>query len=55
VRVVAFNVAEGWARDVTDAIAAMLLDAALVRGRVLSQSAREFVERVTGQALTVVV
>jgi hypothetical protein len=55
VRVVAFNLAEGWARDVTDEIATRLLDAALVQGRVLGASAGEFVERVTGQAVTVAV
>jgi hypothetical protein len=40
---------------VTDEIAAMLLDAALVQGRMLSTPAREFVERVTGRTVTVVV
>jgi hypothetical protein len=54
-RVVAFNTDEGWSRDVTDEVAAKLLDAALVQGRALSASAREFVERVTGRSLTVVV
>jgi len=45
VRVVAFNIAEGWSRDVTEDVA----DALLVReGRQgdLSESAKKFVERV---------
>jgi hypothetical protein len=43
VRVVAFNTARGWARDVTDDIAREIVDTC----RPLSASARDFVERVT--------
>lgn len=53
-RVVAFNTAEGWSRDVTEEITARLLDLN-AQGRMLGASARDFVERVTGQAVTVVV
>jgi hypothetical protein len=42
-RVVAFNIAEGWARDVTHEVATRLLE--LSADRVLSASARDFVER----------
>jgi hypothetical protein len=54
VRVVAFNAAREWSRDVTHEIATKLLD--LNRnGVALSAAAREFVERVTGQSATAVV
>jgi hypothetical protein len=46
VRVVAFNLAEGWCRDVTEDIAKDILDYALRKAEQLSQSAQEFVERV---------
>ncbi len=52
-RVVAFNVAEGWAHDVSNEIANRLLDLS-AEGWMLSASAQEFVERVTGRAVTVV-
>ena len=42
-RVVAFNTAEGWSRDVTEEIAARLLDLK-TQGRMLGASARDFVE-----------
>jgi hypothetical protein len=45
IRVVAFNTAEGWSRDVTDDIARALLDRE-AREADLSESARRFVERV---------
>jgi hypothetical protein len=45
VRVVAFNTAEEWSRDVTDDIARALLDRE-AREADLSESARRFVERV---------
>ena len=53
VRVVAFNTHEGWSRDVTEEIALKLLDLSR-EGRVLGAAAREFVERVTGKAPTVI-
>ena len=48
VRVVAFNIHEGWSRDVTEEIALKLLDLS-GEGRMLCATAREFVERVTGK------
>jgi len=47
-RVVAFNIAEGWSRDVTEAIAQAVLE----RGRSenhFSKAAKEFVERTLGE------
>jgi hypothetical protein len=54
VRIVAFNSAEGWSRDVTEDIALKLLDLSR-QGRVLGAAAREFVERITGQTATAIV
>ena len=45
VRVVAFNTAEGWSRDVTEDIARALLEREAREGD-LSESAKNFVERV---------
>ena len=45
VRVVAFNTAEGWSRDVTEDVADALLDRE-ARQADLSESAKKFVERV---------
>jgi hypothetical protein len=45
VRVVAFNTAEGWSRDVTEDIARALLEQEAREGD-LSESAKTFVERV---------
>jgi hypothetical protein len=53
-RVVAFNTREGWARDVTEAVAQLILDLNR-QGVSLSAVAREFVERVTGESPTVAV
>ena len=44
-RVVAFNTAEGWARE---DIAQLVIEAARVRNKNLSESARRFYERHTG-------
>jgi hypothetical protein len=49
VRVVAFNTAEGWSRDVTEDIARAMLDRE-AREADLSESARRFVERVLDTA-----
>jgi hypothetical protein len=54
VRVVAFNTDEGWSRDVSQEIAAKLLDLH-DQGRLLGEAARDFVERVTGRTVSVVV
>ena len=50
IRVVAFNTAEGWSRDVTEDIARMLLDREAKEGD-LSESARRFVEQVLDIAM----
>jgi hypothetical protein len=50
VRVVAFNVAEGWARDVTQEIAQAVFELGR-RENSFSPSAREFVERTLHIAL----
>ena len=50
VRVVAFNIAEGWSRDVTDDIAQAVIE----RGRSenhFSKVAKEFVERTLGESV----
>lgn len=54
IRIVAFNSAEGWSKDVTEDIALKVLDLSR-QGRVLGAAAREFVERITGQTATVIV
>jgi hypothetical protein len=48
-RVVAFNTAEGWARDVTEDVAREVLARAIKDGKTLSVSVRDFIERKTGQ------
>ena len=48
VRVVAFNTAEGWSRDVTEDIAREILDLAQRRAEPLSKAAQAFVEWATG-------
>jgi len=50
VRVIAFNTAEGWSRDVTGEIAEALLDREASDGD-LSQSARVFVGRLLNSAI----
>jgi len=49
IRVVAFNTAEGWFRDVTEDIAEALLERDASEGD-LSESAKTFVERVLDTA-----
>ena len=48
VRVIAFNTAEGWARDVTEDVARAVLSRADSEGRSIGKVAREFLERVLG-------
>ena len=48
VRVVAFNIAEGWSRDVTEDIAQAVIELGR-RENFVSKSAKEFVERTLGQ------
>jgi hypothetical protein len=50
VRVVAFNIAEGWSRDVTEEIAEAVLERGETEGH-LSESAKKFVECVLGEIL----
>jgi hypothetical protein len=50
-RVVAFNTAEGWSRDVTADIAHEMLEVALRSGEPVTRSARDFIERVTNEEL----
>jgi hypothetical protein len=47
-RVVAFNTAEGWARDVTEDIAWAVLTLANRDNRSIGKSAQEFLERTIG-------
>jgi hypothetical protein len=49
VRVVAFNTAEGWSRDITEDIGREILDRAARAYEPLSQSAHSFVEWATGE------
>jgi hypothetical protein len=49
VRVVAFNIAEGWSRDVTEDIAGAVLERVESEGH-LSEPAKKFVECVLGLA-----
>ena len=48
VRVVAFNTAEGWARDVTEDIARAALSKAQSEHRSIARFAQEFLERTLG-------
>lgn len=50
-RIIVFNTGEGWSRDDTVDIGFKILEIAHA-GRPLGASAREFVERTTGHALT---
>jgi hypothetical protein len=50
VRVVAFNIAEGWSRDVTEEIAKAVIERGETEG-LLSESAKKFVECVLGEIL----
>ena len=47
-RVVAFNIAEGWARDVTEDIARAALSKAQSEHRSIARFAQEFLERTLG-------
>jgi hypothetical protein len=48
-RVIAFNTAEGWSRDVTEDIARAVLDRADSEDRSIGEAAQDFVERVLGK------
>jgi hypothetical protein len=47
-RVIAFNVAEGWARDATEDIAHAVLDRARGHNRPIAGAAQEFLEKTLG-------
>ena len=49
VRVIAFNISEGWARDATEDIANDIMHQALRKAEQLSRPAQEFVERALKQ------
>jgi len=51
VRVVAFNTAEGWARDVTRDTARAVIEEARRRGTLLHGAVVDFVERTTGEII----
>jgi hypothetical protein len=48
-KIAAFNLDEGWARDVTEDIARAVIATAAAEHRRLGRSAAEFVERATGK------
>jgi len=48
-RVVALNLAEGWAHDVSEDVARIVLQQALAAGRALPEATREFIEQQTGE------
>ena len=50
VRIIAFNVSEGWSRDVSDRVARELLNRAAKEDKPLSRAARRFVEFHLGEA-----
>jgi len=52
VRVAAFNLSEGWARDVSREVAQELLDRARLERRELADAVRDFVEIHTGEDAT---
>ena len=47
-RVIAFNTAEGWSRDVTEDIARLVADRVSSEQRTLLKSTQEFLQRVLG-------
>ena len=51
IRVVAFNTAEGWSRDVTENIARAVLDRARKEDRPIGKGAQEFLEHSLGVAV----
>lgn len=52
VRVVAFNLAEGWAKDVSKSVAWEILDRARLEQNDLCDATRDFVEIHTGKDIT---
>jgi hypothetical protein len=54
IRIVSFNAAEGWSRDVTQEIAREMIDRGLRAGETLSPSAVEFIDRVIDEHIPAV-
>ena len=52
-RVIAFNTAEGWARDVSEDIARAVLDRGRGESRPIGTATKEFIERALGVDATV--
>ena len=52
-RVVAFNTAEGWSRDVSEDIGRAVLDRAQKEGRPIGKAAQEFLKHVLGEDVLV--
>ena len=52
VRVVAFNAAEGWARDVTEDVARAVFSRAIAEDRPIGKVAQEFLNRTLGMEAT---
>jgi hypothetical protein len=50
VRIVAFNTAEGWARDVTEDIATEIRDRIQRTGEEISPGLRDFIDREVGRS-----
>jgi hypothetical protein len=50
-RVVAFNTAEGWSRDITEDIARDILERAARKAEPLSKGVQDFVEWTTGESV----
>ena len=48
-RIIAFNTAEGWARDVSEDVARSAIQVAIKTGRTISPAAQEFYEWMTGE------
>jgi hypothetical protein len=48
-RIVAFNTAEGWSRDITEDIAREIVERAAIKAEPLSKAAQQFVEWATGR------
>ena len=51
VQVVAFSIAEGWSRDVSEDIAHAVLEKARKEERSIPQGTQEFIERITDEEL----
>jgi hypothetical protein len=50
VRVIAFNIGEGWSRDVSDQVAREVLERVAKEEKPLGSAARRFIERQLGEA-----